>query len=62
MPLKFSQTFHLMPTPNSSFVVTNGERGGTLVCRRQRRSPGRGGVEGPGTAGLLQPKFTPQGL
>lgn len=25
MPLKFSQTFHLMPTPNNSFVVTNGE-------------------------------------
>ncbi|PNW80399.1 hypothetical protein CHLRE_07g316000v5 [Chlamydomonas reinhardtii] len=23
MPLKFSQTFHLMPTPNNSFVVTN---------------------------------------
>ncbi|KAG2484923.1 hypothetical protein HYH03_016309 [Edaphochlamys debaryana] len=23
MPLKFSQAFHLMPTPSSSFVVTN---------------------------------------
>ncbi|GIL61993.1 hypothetical protein Vafri_16324 [Volvox africanus] len=22
-PLKFSQTFHLMPTPSNSFVVTN---------------------------------------
>jgi hypothetical protein len=24
MSLKFSQAFHLMPTPSSSFVVTNG--------------------------------------
>jgi hypothetical protein len=24
MPLKFSQAFHLMPTPNNSFIVTNG--------------------------------------
>ncbi len=32
MALKFSQTFHLMPTPTNSFVVTNG---------KPREGPGR---------------------
>lgn len=31
MPLKFSQTFHLMPTASQSFVVTNGEFGAVRV-------------------------------